>query len=86
MSDDKPVPAPPGAAPSGDDGHGPKGHVAARVDQVSRRAVDSADDEPAPHGGGTPHEVEGSPVRSPKDLEGNGAPGSANEATRKLPP
>ena len=83
-SDDKPASAPAGALPSGDEGHGPEGHVAAHVDRVSRRAAESAGDKPAPHG--TPHEVAGSPVRNPKDLEGDGSPGTSNKATKRLPP
>ncbi len=79
MSDDKPASAPPPGAspPSGDEGR--------HVDRgVSRRAAESAGDQPAPHG--TPHEVAGSPVRNPKDLEGDGSPGTSNEATKRLPP
>ena len=44
-----------------DPGHKEKGHVAAHVESAG--ATDPAADKPAPHD--TPHEVEGSPVRSP---------------------
>ena len=85
MSDDEPASAPPGTSPPRDEGRGPEGHVAAHVDRgVSRRAAESAGDKPAPHG--TPHEVAGSPVRNPKDLEGDGSPGTSNKATKRLPP
>ncbi len=86
MSDEKEASTPAGASPSGagDAGQAPKAHVAAQVDRVSGRAVESAGDTPAPHG--TPHEVAGSPVRNPKDLEGDGSPGTSNEATKRLPP
>jgi len=85
MSDDEPASAPPGTPPPGDEGSGPEGHVAAQVDRgVSRRAAASAGDKTAPHG--TPHEVAGFPVRNPKDLEGDGSPGTSNEATKRVPP
>ena len=86
MSDEKEASTPAGAgSPSGDEGRRPEGHVAAQVDRgVSRSAAESAGDKPAPHG--TPHEVAGSPVRSPKDLEGDGSPDTSNEATRRVPP
>jgi hypothetical protein len=67
-----------------DEGHPLEGHTAARAERVSGRAAEAAADRPAPHG--TPHEVTGSPVRNPKDLEGDGSPGTSNEATKKLPP
>ncbi len=84
MSYEKQASTPSGASPSEDAGDAPEGHVAAHVDRVSRRAAESAGDEPAPHG--TPHEVAGSPVRNPKDLEGDGSPGTSNEVTKRLPP
>ena len=91
MSDDepsggKPASARAGASSSGagDTDHAPKAHVAAQVNRVPRRAAASAGDKPAPHG--TPHEVAGSPVRNPRDLEGGGSPGTSNEATKQLPP
>ncbi len=84
MGDEEEASTPSGASPSEDAGHAPKDHAAAHVDRVSRRAVESAGDKPAPHG--TPHEVAGSPVRNPKDLERDGSPGTSNEATKRLPP
>ncbi len=90
MSEDEPsagmpASAPPGTSPPEDEGRGREDHAAAQVDRgVSRRAAEAAGDKPAPHG--TPHEVAGSPVRNPKDLEGDGSPGTSNEATKRLPP
>jgi hypothetical protein len=78
--DDRPASTPLYALPSGDTEHNRKGNVAAQVGCVSQRAVDLAGDNPAPH------EVAGSPVRSLKDLEENGSPGTSNEATKRLPP
>jgi hypothetical protein len=57
-----------------------EGHAAVQVDSVSRRSAESASDTP------TPHEVEGSPVRNPADLQDTGRPGSTNEATKQVPP
>jgi hypothetical protein len=84
MNDDKPASAAPDASLAGNTGDSSKGHVAAQVDRVSQRAAESASDKPAPHD--TPHEVAGSPVRNPDDLEGDGSPGTSNEATKQLPP
>ncbi len=84
MQDDRPASTPPYASPSGDGEGKLQGHAAVQTDHVSHRAVDSADDKPVSHG--TPHEVAGSPVRSPKDFEGDGSPGTSNEATKRLPP
>lgn len=68
--------------PSGPAGTGPA-HGAAHVESVSRSAAESASDKPAPHG--TLHEVEGSPVRNPADLEGSERPGYSDEAIRQVP-
>ena len=84
MSNTDSASAEPGASPAGQAEGGPKAHTVTHMDQVSRRAAVSAGDKPAPHG--TPHEVAGSPVRSPRDLEGDGSPGTSNEATKQLPP
>lgn len=49
------------------------------------QAAGSADERPAPQHG-TRHEVNGSPVRSPADLEGDGSPGTSNPVLKQLPP
>jgi hypothetical protein len=84
MSDKTSQPTQGAASEPADPERAGKGHVAAEVESTSHRAAESAADKPAPHG--TPHEVDGSPVRNPADLEGSGRPGSTNEATRQLPP
>lgn len=84
MQDDRPASKPPDASPSGDRRGNPQGHAVMQRDSVAQSVANSADDKPAPHG--TPHEVAGSPVRNPKDLEGDGSSGTSNETTKRLPP
>jgi hypothetical protein len=84
MSDKTSQPQQRAASEPADPERAGKGHVAAEVESASHRGAESAADKPAPHD--TPHEVEGSPVRNPADLERSGRPGSTNKATRQLPP
>jgi hypothetical protein len=60
------------------------GGSASGNDPALQRATENADKKPVAHG--TPHEVDGAPVRSPADLEGDGSPGTSDPATKQLPP
>lgn len=84
MSHDTPASTSPDASRAGNTEYRAEDRVAAQTGRVSQPAGASASDKPAPHG--TPHEVAGSPVRNLDDLNGDGSPGTSNEATKHLPP
>ena len=66
MSDSDRASAEPGALPARQAEGGPKAHTVTHVDQVSRRASESAGDKLAPHG--TPHSFRSERERTPAAL------------------